>query len=151
MAVAAVLIVVTVVVLLPDGFFEFVEEGHLGGVDDGAGIGEGEPAAFVDFGEGDLFAGPTGPFQFKRIADDRRGIEVTGGGPGEDSFTSLLADGTQGLKGSFERGAGLLPEFADGGVQGRFVARELSFGDGPDAGVLVFPEGAPGMYKENFE
>lgn len=134
-----------------DGFFEFVEEGHLGGVDDGAGFGEGEPASFVHFGEGDLFAGAAGPFQFKGIADDGGGIEVAGGGPGIDAFAPFLANGAQGLEGAFDRCARLLPKFADSGIQGRFLARELSFGDGPDAGVLVFPEGAPGMYKKDFD
>ena len=141
---------VAVVAALVDRFYEFFEEGYLGGVDDGAGFGKRKPASFVYFGEGNLFAGATGPFQLKRIAYDGGGIEVAGGGPGKDSFAAFLANGTQGLKGPFERGAGFFPKFADGGVQSRLVIRELSFGDGPDAGVLVFPEGAPGMYKKNF-
>ena len=75
-------------------FFEFFEQGDLRGVDHSAGAFEGEPCAAVDFGEGELFAGAAGPFQFKCITDDGGGIEIAGGGPGVDAFATFLANGT---------------------------------------------------------
>jgi hypothetical protein len=132
------------------GFVELVEEGNLGGVDHGARIFEREPIAAVDFGEGELFAGVAGPFDLEGVADDGCGVEVTGAGPGVDVFPTLLADGAQGLEGSFDGVAGLFAEFADGGILGGFFACELPFWDGPDTGVFVFPEGAAGMNQEDF-
>jgi hypothetical protein len=145
------LAVVVGVAIETDGFFEFVEEGDLAGVDHRAGVGEGEPGSSVHFRERELFAGAAGPFQFKGVAHDGGGVEVAGGGPGKDSFSTLLADGTQGLEGAFERGARFFPELTDSGIQGRLFTGELPFRDGPDAGVLVLPEGAPGMDKKNFQ
>ena len=134
-----------------NGFFELVEEGDLCGIDAGAGGGEREPGSFIYFREGLLFTGAAGPFQFKCITGEGCGIEVAGGGPGEDAFAAFLANGAQRLEGTLEDKAGLLPELADSGVQRRFVVGELPFGDGPAAGIFFLPVGAAGMHQEYLE
>ncbi len=131
--------------------FELIEEGDLGRVDDQSGVGKREPVSLVDLGKGKHLTGPAGPFHFERIAHECVGIEFPGTRPGEDAFTTFLTDGAQRLKRTFERMTGLLLEFADGGIQGGFLIGKLPFGDSPDAGFLVLPEGAAGVYKEHLK
>lgn len=127
------------------GFLQLVEEGNLGGDDDTAGFVEGEPATFVDFGEGEHAAGVAGPFDLDGIAGDGSGVEIACYRPGIDSFAAFLADGAEGLELAIEGGACFFAEFADGGVEGGFAGVEFAFGDGPGAGVFVFPEGSAGV------
>jgi len=128
-----------------DRFLQLFEQGDLGGIDDPAGRSQGKPAAFIDLGEYLLPPRFAGPFNLKRITANGGGVEIAGECPGKDAFASLLPDGAQGLKMPFEGEAGLFAEFTDGSVEGRFFIFKFSFGYGPAAGVLVFPEGASGV------
>ena len=134
-----------------DGLFQLFEEGDLCGIDDCSGGGGGEPPTFIDFGERLLLAGAAGPFDLEGIAGDGGGVEVAGEGPGKDTFASFLPDRAQGQEMSFEGEAGLFAEFTDGGIQRGFIIFKFSFGYGPAAGILVFPEGATGMDEEYFQ
>jgi hypothetical protein len=130
---------------------EFVEEGDLCGVDDGAGCFEGIPGTLVDFGESLRPARTGGPFKVEGVADEFFRVEVAGDRPGIDAFAAFLANGVERFEVSLEVDAGLFVEFADGGVEGGFVSGDLAFGDGPGAGVFVLPEGASGVDEEDFE
>lgn len=136
---------------LADRFFELFEKRDLCGIDLLAGRFEREPGSFVYFGEGLGAAAAAGPFEFEGVADELRGVEVAGYRPCIDAFAAFLTDGAEGLEGTFEGEAGFLAEFADGGVEGRLIARELSLWDRPTAGILFLPEGSSRMNKEYFE
>jgi hypothetical protein len=134
-----------------DGLFQLFEQGDLGGIDHLPGMGQREPTSFIDLGEFLLPAGAAGPFEFEGITGDGSGVEVAGEGPGKNTFASFLADRTQWLKMSLESETGLFAEFAEGGIERRLFIFELSFGDGPAARLLIFPEGAAGMDEKYFK
>ena len=90
--------------------FELIQKSDLCGIDDFAGVGEGEPAAFVHLRKGLLFPRAAGPFDFESIADDGRRVEVAGSCPGIYAFAALLPDGAEGLEGSAEADARLFAE-----------------------------------------
>jgi len=92
-----------------------------------------------------------GPFELEGITADFGGVEVTGESPGKDTFAPFLPNRTQWLEMSFERESGLFAEFADGSIECGFFIFKFSLGYGPGAGIFVFPEGAAGMDKKDFE
>lgn len=130
---------------------EPVEEGDLGFFQFEAGLGDGEEADLVDFGEGLEVAGADGPFGGEGVA----GMGVAFGhvacaGPGVDGLAAFLKDVAQGNEWAAGVEAGFFAEFALGGSEEVFALVGFPFWNGPVAVVFTGEERSAGMGEEDF-
>ena len=132
-------------------FREFLKQGDLGGIDLVPGLRQVEENCAVNLGKRGDAPGMGRPFHSEGIAADLGGVTIAFKRPGMNELAAFLGDRGELDETAFGGEAQFFVEFSFRRRERLFPGQEFALGNGPGAGILVFPERPAGMDEQKLE